>query len=734
MHTVKAAPFSMSPSFPLALSRPLMQQRQRCTPSSPLARLLPWTPTDGMRYQTLGCPALTRAALAAMPGSAISGSTSTPALGATRTLTQRTSHAASCRGAHAPCTPRLLHTQRLHLWHNLGTLSLGVSTQPQSPFGPLRRAPLTGYMPAATATESLEADTAVALERAGATLEQANSATADASSGQTTAPSDSGEPASQRQGYVVVNCYHLVDVDNPNEVMAEHKARLAGGDVKGRIYISSQGINAQYSGPADEAVAYAEWMAARPPFKGLRYTTAPVDKHMFPRLRLAHKASLVSLAGGTQGLPITDPSARATPLSPSAWKEMLRHARVISPPAPQHSSDPSSPINGGSPTSLHSSPTSSVYPSSSNPSSAGNCTPSGPGGRTASATDAGPSGNETRNSKGSWRSLGDSPRPVGAVSGGSSGGSGGASLAVHGGGGSGNAEGGEDGSSGSGGDVVVLDVRNGYEWDAGHFQGAERPNEATFSETPTEAGSTEVPLPQALVGRDPDAPVMMYCTGGIRCDVYSAYLRTKGFTNLYTLEGGVHKYLSEQGGVSWNGSLFVFDDRLAVPAGPPSESEDEETASTAAALPAAVPCQLCEGPLATLPHCNCANLDCARLFVACDTCKVKLRGCCCEECRGADIVRPLSQGTGRAFGKVSTMFSPDELAKLAERRGDGRLKRRRVREARLRAIRHAQKEKRAKRRAEVKAALREREQLEQPEDAEEGSVSRQEEPQPAGCL
>lgn len=54
-----------------------------------------------------------------------------------------------------------------------------------------------------------------------------------------------------------------------------------------------------------------------------------------------------------------------------------------------------------------------------------------------------------------------------------------------------------------------------------------------------------------------------------------------------------------------------------------TESEDEETASTAAALPAAVPCQLCEGPLATLPHCNCANLDCARLFVACDTCKVR---------------------------------------------------------------------------------------------------------------
>jgi predicted sulfurtransferase len=56
----------------------------------------------------------------------------------------------------------------------------------------------------------------------------------------------------------------------------------------------------------------------------------------------------------------------------------------------------------------------------------------------------------------------------------------------------------------------------------------------------------------------------MYCTGGIRCDVYSTFLRQQGFQNLYTLEGGIQNYLEEEGSDHWNGSLYVFDDRMAV--------------------------------------------------------------------------------------------------------------------------------------------------------------------------
>ena len=87
-----------------------------------------------------------------------------------------------------------------------------------------------------------------------------------------------------------------------------------------------------------------------------------------------------------------------------------------------------------------------------------------------------------------------------------------------------------------------------------------------FNETPTEASSSDA-IPSYLQGKDPNTPVMMYCTGGIRCDVYSAHLRDKGFNNLYTLEGGIQNYLKEEGHQLWDGSLFVFDGRMAVPSG-----------------------------------------------------------------------------------------------------------------------------------------------------------------------
>jgi len=87
-----------------------------------------------------------------------------------------------------------------------------------------------------------------------------------------------------------------------------------------------------------------------------------------------------------------------------------------------------------------------------------------------------------------------------------------------------------------------------------------------FNETPTEASNSES-IPSYLQGKAADTPVMMYCTGGIRCDVYSAHLRDQGFTNLFTLEGGIHNYFREEGHQLWDGSLFVFDGRMAVPSG-----------------------------------------------------------------------------------------------------------------------------------------------------------------------
>lgn len=142
--------------------------------------------------------------------------------------------------------------------------------------------------------------------------------------------------------------------------------------------------------------------------QGLRYTVWPADGPMYPKLRLKLKPNLISLAGGMAGLPVTDPSARATPLKPSQWREMLAQAQQAA---------------------------------------------------AAAATTA----TTTASSSSSSSSK---PPPV-----------------------------------------VVLDVRNDYEWDAGHFVGAARPAEEEFHETPV--GVTDTDIPEPLRGVDKDTAVMV---------------------------------------------------------------------------------------------------------------------------------------------------------------------------------------------------------------------------------
>jgi rhodanese-related sulfurtransferase len=195
-----------------------------------------------------------------------------------------------------------------------------------------------------------------------------------------------------------------------------------------------------------------------------------------------------------------------------------------------------------------------------------------------------------------------------------------------------------------------------------------------FNETPREE-ATPSALPPHLEGADPETPVMMYCTGGIRCDVYSAYLKAKGFSNLYTLQGGVQNYLARQGGEGWNGSLFVFDARMAI-------RPDMGVAAEAEALPAAAPCRVCGGE-AALPHGNCANIDCNRLFLACEACKSALRGCCCEACVDAPrLLRPVK--SAGLYGHWTQYVAGEEVdaqqKAMASGRGDRRIGRRRKRQ------------------------------------------------------
>ncbi|MCH9645048.1 MAG: rhodanese-related sulfurtransferase [Proteobacteria bacterium] len=107
-------------------------------------------------------------------------------------------------------------------------------------------------------------------------------------------------------------------------------------------------------------------------------------------------------------------------------------------------------------------------------------------------------------------------------------------------------------------DVVLIDTRNNYEYEIGTFKGAINPVTETFREFPE---YTKNNLEQYR-----DKKVAMFCTGGIRCEKSTAYLKTQGFDTVYHLQGGILKYLEQipQEDSLWEGECFVFDDRVAV--------------------------------------------------------------------------------------------------------------------------------------------------------------------------
>ena len=191
-------------------------------------------------------------------------------------------------------------------------------------------------------------------------------------------------------------------------------------------------------------------------------------------------------------------------------------------------------------------------------------------------------------------------------------------------------------------DRVLLDVRNDYEWKVGRFDGAEVPPCETFREFQQYADD----LKQKV---DPkNTPVMMYCTGGIRCEIYSAFLKEKGFEKVYQLDGGVINYGHQEGSEHWLGKLFVFDDRLTVPI------SQEQTKV-----------------IGTCHHCgtqnesyyNCANMDCNKLFLCCQDCLKTFIGCCGEDCTHSPKLRPYQQQNAhKPFRKWFHYFNGKNIA------------------------------------------------------------------------
>lgn len=159
-------------------------------------------------------------------------------------------------------------------------------------------------------------------------------------------------------------------------------------------------------------------------------------------------------------------------------------------------------------------------------------------------------------------------------------------------------------------DTLVVDIRNHYEYEVGHFVDALNPEAGTFREAILNAVQ--------MLGHEKDKNILLYCTGGIRCEKASAYFRHRGFDNVFQLHGGIIEYAQrlKQLGIEpkFTGKNFVFDERLG-------ESIDGKVIAH---------CHQCDAPCDT--HTNCANDDCHQLFIQCEDCRSAYEGCCCVEC------------------------------------------------------------------------------------------------------
>ncbi len=163
-------------------------------------------------------------------------------------------------------------------------------------------------------------------------------------------------------------------------------------------------------------------------------------------------------------------------------------------------------------------------------------------------------------------------------------------------------------------DTIIVDMRNHYESEVGHFEKAICPDVETFREA--------LPLVEQMLVADKDKDIVLYCTGGIRCEKASAYYKSKGFKKVHQLDGGIIEYKRQVERQAlpnkFVGKNFVFDERMG-------ERISEEIIAR---------CHQCGQPCDV--HVNCANTACHILFIQCDSCATRYQNCCSQKC--ADFV------------------------------------------------------------------------------------------------
>ncbi|AHM74621.1 oxygen-dependent tRNA uridine(34) hydroxylase TrhO [Yersinia hibernica] len=177
-------------------------------------------------------------------------------------------------------------------------------------------------------------------------------------------------------------------------------------------------------------------------------------------------------------------------------------------------------------------------------------------------------------------------------------------------------------------DTLFVDMRNHYEYEVGHFENA--------IEVPSDTFREQLPMAVDMLQHNKDKNIVMYCTGGIRCEKASAYMLHNGFKNVYHVEGGIIEYArkaKEQGlPLKFIGKNFVFDERMG------ERISDDVIAH----------CHQCG--TASDTHTNCKNDGCHLLFIQCPACATKFEGCCSQICQ-EELKLPQEEQRARRAGR-----------------------------------------------------------------------------------
>ena len=289
--------------------------------------------------------------------------------------------------------------------------------------------------------------------------------------------------------YQVILYYKFYPIKDRDGFLKEHQTFCREHNLKGRVYISSEGINGTLAGFVEDIVLYKNFLCSKPGFKDTEFKEDKSDDLPFARLKVKLRPEIVTLKSD---VPV-DPSRESAPrISPQEWRETLE------------SQD----------------------------------------------------------------------------------------------------------------DFLLIDVRNNYESRIGHFEGAVTPDVANFYDFPQWLASSHI---------DKNKKILMYCTGGIRCEKFSLYMLKKGYKNISQLQGGIINYAQKEGGARFKGKCFVFDDRLVVGVQPDSVEPISRCDITG------IPCD---------SYLNCANIDCNKLFICSAEGARRMEGSCSEACQKSSRRKP----------------------------------------------------------------------------------------------